>query len=77
MILLDGVEEKKMSDDLKRNGSGYIDLTAYEAIKNIEKRNDIRFEKFLGMLFSLSELCGFHFEERIVVKDIRTGKVYR
>lgn len=25
-------------DDLKRNGSGYYDPTAYEAIKNIRKK---------------------------------------
>lgn len=63
-------------DDLKKNGSGYYDLTAYEAIKNTEGES-ARFHKLLDTIFAICELAGFHLEGRIVVKDIKSGKVWR
>ena len=67
---------KSNDKDLKRNGSGYVDPTAYEAITNIENEGD-RFYKLLETIFNICELSGFHLEERIVVKDKKTGKVWR
>lgn len=63
-------------DDLRRNAEGYFDPTAYEAMRNIE-RDEERFHKLLDTIFALCELSGFHVEERIVIKDKRTGKVWR
>ncbi len=63
-------------DDLRRNDEGYLDLTAYEAMRNIERDED-RFHKLLDTIFALCELSDFHIEERIVIKDKRTGKVWR
>ena len=62
--------------DLMRNGSGCLDPTAYEAIKNIE-REDENFHKLLHMIFDICELSGFRIEGRIVLIDKVTGKVYR
>lgn len=63
------------NNDLKRNGSGYPDPTAYRAIKKVDE--DARFHKLLETIFNLCELSGFHLEERIVLKDNETGKVWR
>lgn len=63
-------------DDLRRNAEGYFDPTAYEAMRNIERDED-RFHKLLDTIFTLCELSDFHIEERIVIKDKRTGKVWR
>lgn len=63
-------------DDLRKNAEGYYDLTVYEAMRNIE-RDEERFHKLLDMIFALCELSDFHIEERIVIKDKRTGKVWR
>lgn len=52
--------------DLMRNGSGCLDPTAYEAIKNIE-REDENFHKLLHMII----------EGRIVLVDKTSGKVWR
>lgn len=71
-----GDGEVKMSNDERRNSEGYMDLTAYEAMKNVD-RDDERFHKLLDTIFSLCELSGFHIEERIVIKDKKTGKVWR
>lgn len=65
-----------MDKDLQRNGSGYPDPVAYEAIARAD-RDQARFEKFLSTIFSIAELSGFHIDERIVVSDKRTGRVWR
>ena len=61
--------------DPRKNSEGYTDLTAYEAIKNIES-DYARYKKFLGCLFRMGELSDYYIEE-IVVKDKRTGKIWR
>lgn len=64
-----------MKDELKKNGDGYSDPTAYKAIKNMEEED--RFHKLLDTIFSICELSGFHVEERIVIKDNKTGRIWR
>ena len=69
--------------DLTKNGSGYPDPTAYSAIKQLEeeqRRNDPDYDKYMklvGCILRVCELSGFHLEERLVLKDKFTGKVYR
>lgn len=63
-------------DDIRKNASGYSDPTVYQAIKNIENEDD-KFHKLLDTIFNICELSGFHLEERIILKDKNTGKVYR
>jgi hypothetical protein len=62
--------------EFKRNSSGYADPTAHAAIKNIDAENE-RFQKLLTAIFTICDLAGFHLEERIVVRDKRTGKIWR
>ena len=38
---------------------------------------DERFHKLLNMLFDICKLSGFHIEERVVIKDMRTGRIWR
>lgn len=64
------------NQEFKRNSSGYVDPTAYEAIKNIDEEN-ARFQKLLTAIFCICDIAGFHLEGRIVVRDKRTGKVWR
>lgn len=66
--------------DLRRNGSGCPDPTAYEAIKRVDAEMALEFErhhKLIGCILRICELSGFAVEERIVVKDLRTGKVWK
>lgn len=62
-------------DNPKFNASGCKDMTAYEAIKSIESEK--RFNKLLAQIFRLCELYGFHLEGRIVLRDKKTGKIWR
>lgn len=67
-----------MQDDLKRNAEGYLDPTAYHAIKNVESDVDTeRFHMLLNSIFAICEAADFHLEGRIVLKDKRTGKIWR
>ena len=63
----------------KLNASGYKDLTAYEAIRNVtrDEKDEERLKKLLNAIFMISDLAGFHIEERIVFKDKKTGKIWR
>lgn len=65
--------------DPRRNASGCMDLTAYEAIRNVERdaESEARFKKLLSTIFSICELAGFHLEGRIEVRDKKTGKIWR
>lgn len=63
---------------MKRNGSGYVDPTAYTAISKAEHdRETERFHKLLKAIFDICELSGFQIEGRLVLKDKRSGKVWR
>lgn len=65
--------------DPRRNASGYMDPTAYEAIRNVERETEAeeRFKKFLSTIFCIAELTGFHIESRLTIRDKKTGKVWR
>lgn len=67
------------NDNPRRNASYCMDLTAHEAIKRIEAEEEeaARFKKLLNAIFIICELSDFHLQERIVVCDKRTGKIWR
>ena len=70
-------------NDIKKNGSGYYDPTAYNAIKNVANKersfdkSDEEFYKLLNSIFDICELAGFHIENRIVLREKETGKIWR
>jgi hypothetical protein len=65
--------------DPRRNASGYMDPTAYEAIRNVDREAEAeeRFKKLLNTIFYICELAGFRIEGRIVLQDKKTGKIWR
>lgn len=85
------LRQKRIEDnELKHNGSGYLDMTGYTAIKNIEGVRDRgsyldqrinsdyeRFHKLLGCILRICELSDFRLDGRIEVTDLRSGKHWR
>lgn len=63
-------------NDMKRNGEGYSDPTAYAAYCSID-REERRFRKLLKMIFSLCEIAGFELVGRITLKDKHSGRVWK
>jgi hypothetical protein len=60
----------------KKNQEGYPDPTPYEAIKNADAEV-ARISWLMKTLHSVCNLAGFQIEGRIVLKDLRTGRVWR
>lgn len=59
----------------KINASGCYDLTAYEALKNID--DDRRVSQLIKTIFYIVNLAGFRVDGRIALQDKKTGKVWR
>lgn len=70
--------KKKETENPMKNSFGYWDLTAYEAIKKADADAETeRFRKLLHIIYSICNLFDFHIEERIILKDKRTGRIWR
>ena len=72
------------SDVPIRNPEGYLDVTAHDAIQNVLKEQsyssdetDARNNKLIKALKQLIDLAGFDLVERIAIRDLKTGKIYR
>lgn len=62
--------------DIKYNKEGYRDPTAYQILKK-DQREEERFKRLMATIFYICENAGFHIEERIVIRDKRTGRIWR
>lgn len=63
-------------DELKRNGSGYCDPTAEKAIKSIVA-NEKKVTKLIKTIQAVAHLAGYEIEGRIVLRDKKSGEVWR
>ena len=61
---------------IRYNKEGYPDPTAYEVLKK-EQLEEERFRRLMATIFYICENAGFHIEERMVIKDKRTGRIWR
>ena len=62
------------------NGSGYYDPTAYEALKSIlskEKPRDKQVHQAVTIIKNLLKFWDMRLENRMHIRDKKTGKVYR
>lgn len=62
--------------ELKKNGEGYPDPTAYEAIKRVDPTARKRY-RLIGAILRICELAGYEVVGRIELRDVETGKVYK
>ena len=71
--------EEFHNTDPRKNAEGYPDPTAYEAIKRVEYQDPEknRFYKVVGCILRILELSGYTLEEKLVLRDRRTGKIWR
>ena len=65
------VDEKDYNEDI------YQDESKESGPDRNERRATRRFYKFLDTIYKIAQLAGFRIEGRIVVRDIRTGKVFK
>lgn len=61
--------------DERKNAEYYDDLTAYEALRNIESEE--RAKKLVAVLKYIIKLSGFELVERIHLRDKKTNREYK
>lgn len=68
------------NNNIFKNMSGYSDPTAGRAIRNTDKKRmeeEDRFHDLLNTIHYITELADFEIEGRIVLKDRKTGQIWR
>lgn len=68
------------NNNLRKNGSGYTDNTAYEAIKSATKHVKTRNEEVhqvISLMKNLAETFDLKVENRIILKDTKTGQKFK
>lgn len=63
-------------DELKRNGSGYVDPTAEKAIKSVIAQNK-KLTTVIKTIRAVAQLAGYEIEGRIVLRDKKSGEIWR
>lgn len=56
------------------------DMTAHTAIRNVEVEDEAESERYYELLDKIDQLCdeaGFEIADKIILKDLKTGKVWR
>lgn len=46
-------------------------------IKKNKDEDQVRLDHLMAVIFKICEIAGFHLENRIVLKDVKTGKIYK
>lgn len=60
----------------KRNASGCLDLTAYDAITKIEAEEK-RFKELIRVIRYICRLAGFEIVGKVTLKNHRSGHIYK
>ena len=62
------------------NASHCLDMTAYEAISNVDRENrerEILAKKVIKTIQNVAHLAGFNIEGRVTLRDNKTGKIIK
>ena len=62
--------------DPRKNASGCSDPTAYQAMKNIDDKEEA-FKKLFRTLRYICNVAGFEFEGRVVIRHKESRRVYK
>lgn len=63
-------------NDVKYNGSGYYDPTAYEAIMTLEEEEAAK-NRLIKTIRYICELAGFEIENRIILHNTKTDRYWK
>ena len=63
--------------EIRYNKEGYDDPTAYSVLRKRDPYEEERFKRLMATIFYICENAGFHIEERIVIWDKKTGRIWR
>jgi hypothetical protein len=63
-----------------RSGSFIRDFTASKAIEKVSMAEEAESERYYDLLDQIDELCdkaGFEIADKIILRDLKTGKVWK
>ena len=60
----------------RTNGEGYDDSTAYAALRKVQEEEQ-RIREVVNALHRVANVAGFKIDNRMVLIDIKTRKIYR
>lgn len=63
--------------DLKKNGSGVYDPTAWKAIQRAEKAAQEKYDIVMEQIERICDEAGFEILDAIILKDKKSGRVWR
>ena len=63
-------------DEMKRNGSGYVDPTAYKAYQHMKRDRDYLAKNLAYTIYRVAHLAGFNVTS-ITLIDNTTGEIYK
>lgn len=63
--------------DLKKNGSGVYDPTAWKAISKVDKEAQEKYDCVMEQIERICEKAGFEILDAIILKDKKSGRVWR
>ena len=63
-------------DDLKRNGSGHVDPTAYKAFQTLKTDRDGAAKAVAHVIYKVARLAGFMVLQLTII-DNSTGEIYK
>lgn len=63
-------------DEMRKNGEGYLDPTAYAAFKNMAKDRGYLAKKLAYAIYSVAHLAGFNVLN-VTLIDNTTGEIYK
>ena len=64
-------------DNLKKNGSGVTDPTAYKAIYKADKEAQEKYDRTMDKIEEICEKAGYEIVDQIVLRDKQSGRVWR
>ncbi|HBG1534382.1 hypothetical protein [Clostridioides sp. ZZV15-6598] len=62
--------------DIRHNKSGYLDSTAYEAIKKIDKEKQ-EVNVLIELIKKMAKIAGFEIVGRIELRNKKSGAMYK
>ena len=71
---------KAQNNNIRKNGSGYTDETAYKAIESVTKHASDRnkeIHQVITLIKNMANQFDLEIANRIYIKDLKTGKVHK
>lgn len=64
-------------DDIKKNGSKIYDPTAWKAIQKVEQEAQEKYDRTMEKIEEICEKAGYEIIDQIVLREKKSGRVWR